>query len=111
MNKLMTLLPLAQTTTDGAGQSAPNPLVQFMPIILIFVVMYMLLIRPQQKKNKEHQELVKKLKAGDRVVTAGGVHGVISAVKDRSVMVQVAENVVMEFSRTSIITVNPEAKA
>ncbi len=110
MNKLMTLLPLAQTTTDGAGQSA-NPLVQFMPIILIFVVMYMLLIRPQQKKNKEHQELVKKLKAGDRVVTAGGIHGVISAVKDRSVMVQVAENIVMEFSRTSIITVNPETKA
>jgi preprotein translocase subunit YajC len=111
MNKLMTLLPLAQTATDGTGQPAPNPLVQFMPIILIFVVMYMLLIRPQQKKNKEHQELVKKLKAGDRVVTAGGVHGVISAVKDRSVMVQVAENVVMEFSRTSIVTVNPEAQA
>lgn len=105
MNLLTTFLPLAQV----GDRPAANPLVQFLPIILIFVVMYMLLIRPQQKKTKEHQELIKRLKAGDKVITAGGIHGVITAVQDRTIVVQVSDNVRIEFSRSSIVTVNPSA--
>lgn len=95
MNFSPDFLPFAQA-------SQPSFLYSFVPIILIFVIMYMLLIRPQQKKNKEHQEMIKRLKAGDKVITAGGIHGVLSKVDDRSLKIKVAENVELEFSRGSV---------
>jgi preprotein translocase subunit YajC len=106
MNIQTALFTLAQgETTKPQG----SPLISFLPLILIFVIMYMLLIRPQQKKNKQHQELIKKLKAGDKVVTAGGMHGVIAGVKDKTILVEVADGVKIEFSRTSVISINAEA--
>ncbi len=94
--------------TAQAETQPANPLVSLFPIILIFVIMYMLLIRPQQKKNKEHQEMVKRLKAGDQVVTAGGIHGRITGVKDKSVTVRIADQVEIEVSRMSVAAVQKE---
>ena len=92
---------LAQTPTPAG----PSPLASFVPIILIFVIMYFLLFRPQMKRQKEHARLVSALKTGDRVVTASGIHGLISNVKDRTVIVKIADNVKIEMEKSAITTV------
>ena len=83
--------------------ATPNPILSFVPIILIFVIFYFLLIRPQQKKQKEHAEMVSKLKKGDQVITNGGICGIISSVKDRTVLLKVDENVKIEIQKNSIV--------
>lgn len=75
---------------DVAGGAAPvNPLVQFMPIILMFVIFYFLLIRPQQKKAKELQAMIAGIKKGDKVVTTGGILGIVSSIQDDYVVMTV----------------------
>ncbi len=96
------LLILAQAAP--AGQQ-PNMLMSMLPLVFIFVIFYFLLIRPQQKKAKEHQKLVESVKTGDRVVTNAGIHGTVANVKDKTVIVKVADNVKIEFDRGAIVTV------
>ena len=73
---------------------------QFIPLILIFVIFYFFLIRPQQKKVKEHKAMVENLKKGDKVVTSGGITGIISRVIDNDkVEVEIAENITVEVVR------------
>ncbi len=73
---------------------------QFIPLILIFVIFYFFLIRPQQKKVKEHKAMVESLKKGDKVVTSGGITGTISRVIDNDkVEIEIAENVTVEVVR------------
>lgn len=97
---------LAILAADAAPPSGPVAfIVQMMPLVLIFVIMYFLFIRPQQKRLREHQELVSQLKVGDRVLTSGGIHGTIQAVKEKTFMVKIAESVVIEISRGAVATV------
>ncbi len=91
---------LAQT--PGASPAGPSPLASFVPIILIFVIMYFLLFRPQMKRQKEQQKLIAALKTGDRVVTASGIHGLISNVKERTVILKIADNVKIEVEKSAI---------
>ncbi len=93
---------LAQASPAATG---PNPLASFIPIILIFVIMYFLLFRPQMKRQKEQAAMAGSLKTGDRVVTASGIHGMISNVKDRTVIVKVADNVKLEMEKSAITNV------
>ncbi len=73
---------------------------QFIPLILIFVIFYFFLIRPQQKKVKEHKAMVESLKKGDKVVTSGGMTGTITRVIDNDkVEIEIAENVIVEVIR------------
>ena len=73
---------------------------QFIPLILIFVIFYFFLIRPQQKKVKEHKAMVEGLKNGDKIVTSGGITGTITRVVDNDkIEVEVAENVTVEVIR------------
>ena len=73
---------------------------QFIPLILIFVIFYFFLIRPQQKKVKEHKAMVENLKKGDKVVTSGGITGIITRVIDNDkVEVEIAENITVEVIR------------
>ena len=75
---------------------------QFIPLILIFVIFYFFLIRPQQKKVKEHKALVESLKKGDKIVTSGGITGTISRVVDNDkVEVEISENVTVEVIRST----------
>jgi len=74
---------------------------------LMFAVMWFLIIRPQQKRQKEHQQMVAALKKGDRVVTSGGLHGVVKDVRDDVLQVKIAENTVVEVSRGAVSTVKP----
>jgi len=79
---------------------------QFIPLILIFAIMYFLLIRPQQKKMKEHQKMVEALRRGDQVVTQGGLIGKVSKVKDDTeVEVELAEGVKVRVVRNTIAQV------
>ena len=83
-------------------------LVTMFPFILMFVILYLLIIRPQQKKQRDHQRLIDELKKGDRVVTSGGVHGTITGIKEQEgiLIVQVAKEVRIEVSRGSISRVD-----
>ncbi len=94
---------LAQAATPAPAGA--NPLASFVPIILIFIIMYFLLFRPQMKRQKEQARLVSSLKTGDRVVTASGIHGMISNVKDRTVIVKIADNVKIEMEKSAIANV------
>jgi preprotein translocase subunit YajC len=87
----------AQAGTDIAG---PGAIQAFLPIILIFVVFYFLLIRPQQKKMREHREMLAAIRRGDRVVTGGGIIGTVSkVVDDAEVIVEIAEGVRVRVQR------------
>ena len=89
---------------EGAPGPQPNPLMQFLPLILIGVIFYFLLIRPQQKQRKEHQALIQSLKTGDKVVTNAGIHGLIANVKDGTVTLKIADNVKVEFDKSSVVS-------
>ena len=77
----------------------------FVPFIFIFIIMYFVMFRPQKKRQEQQQKLVSSLKTGDRVVTNGGIHGLISNVKETTVIVRVADNVKIEMEKSAITTV------
>ena len=85
-------------------------LVQLLPILLIIAVFYVLLIRPQQKRQKELQETISQLKAGDRIVTTGGVIGTITTVRDTSFLIRSAEKSILEISRSAVAGIEEEEK-
>jgi preprotein translocase subunit YajC len=91
--------------------SQANPLLNLMPVILIFVVFYFLLIRPQKKSQDEHKKMVAGLKKNDEVITAGGIHGTIMNVKDSTVTLKVDDNVKIEIQKSSIMTMKRSASA
>ena len=81
----------------------------FVPLIFIFILMYFVMIRPQKKRQEQQQKLVGNLKTGDRVVTNAGIHGLISNVKETTVLVKVADNVKIEIDKSAITNVLKEA--
>ena len=87
---------------------APNPIVSLMPIVLIFIVFYFLLIRPQQKRQKEHTTMLSQLKKGDQVTTNGGICGMISNVKETTVIIKVDDNVKIEFQKSAVSYIKKE---
>ena len=81
------------------------------PMICVFVIMYFLVLRPQQQQRKKLQEMVDNMKTGDAVVTTGGIHGVVSNMKDGStLMLKVADNVRIEVDKSAIASVLKEVK-
>ena len=109
MEILHSLTFIAQAAAEAPG-AQPNPLMSFLPLIFIFVIFYFLLIRPQQKKQKEHQKLVSALKTGDKVITTAGIHGLITNVKETTVLVKIAENVKVEFDKSAVAVVEKSAE-
>ena len=81
---------------------------QFMPIILMFVVLYFLMIRPQMKKAKEHKAMIDALSKGDEVVTSGGIAGKITKVGDTYVGVEIADNVEIQLQKPAVAMVLPK---
>jgi preprotein translocase subunit YajC len=97
----------------GTAAPAANPIialvVQFAPILLIFAVMYLLLIRPQQQRQKALDQMLKNLKKGDRVVTSGGMMGTVVGVDDSKVVLRISDEVKAEFTKASIVQVLQES--
>ncbi|TVP80172.1 MAG: preprotein translocase subunit YajC [Puniceicoccaceae bacterium] len=89
----ITFLPLAQAAPAGGGFAG------FIPIILLFVGMWFLIIAPQRKRQKAHDQMLKELKTGDEIVTSGGIFGTITNVKDDCFVVRIAENTKIELGR------------
>jgi preprotein translocase subunit YajC len=79
-----------------------------LPFVLMFAVFYFLLIRPQQKRQKERNNMLNALQKGDKVVTIGGLHGTIDMITDEKITLKVAENVKMVFERTAVNSVPKE---
>ena len=80
-------------------------LLSILPFVFIFVIMYYVMLRPQMRRQKEQAKLVSALKTGDRVVTSSGIHGLISNVKDKTVIVKIADNVKIEMDKTAVTNV------
>jgi preprotein translocase subunit YajC len=83
-------------------QSAVNPLVQLFPLLLIFIIFYFLVIRPQKQKEKDHQKMLSALNKNDEVVTFGGIYGTIVNVKEKTLILRIDENVKIEIEKNSI---------
>jgi preprotein translocase subunit YajC len=91
---------------QGTGIFDQSALVQFLPLILIFVVFYFLLIRPQQRKAKDHKTMLDALRRGDRVVTGGGIIGTVARVDNpEEVVIDIADNVRVRVVRSTITSV------
>ena len=103
---MMSFIPMflqdAGTAQVGGGMGG---LVTFLPLILILLIMYFLMIRPQNKKQKETQKMIEALKKGDKVITIGGIHGTVASTKENTIIVKVDDNTRIEFNRTAIATV------
>lgn len=96
----------AMAQADSAAQG--DPIMQFLPLVILFVIFYFLLIRPQQKKAKEHKLMVQGLKKGDEIVTSGGIVGKVNEVSENFLTCQIAENVEVKLQSHAISTVLPK---
>jgi preprotein translocase subunit YajC len=103
----MSLL-FAEAWAADAGAPPSAGWLEFLPLILLFVIFYFFLIRPQQKRQKEHRNLISALSKGDEVVTSGGMVGTISKVEDDFVVCQVGNGVQLRFQKPSIVATLPK---
>lgn len=101
------MFTLLQTAPAGGSGSL---LVSMAPIAIIFLIFYFLMIRPQNKKQKETEKMIAALKKGDKIITIGGIHGLVSATKENTVIIKVDDNTKIEFLRSAIAQVIVEAK-
>lgn len=92
---------------EGQVGGVEGLIASLIPLILIFVIFYFLLIRPQQKRAKEHKAMIDNLKRGDKVITAGGIYGVIESVGNNTVILKVAENVKIKIGKGYIVSLRP----
>jgi preprotein translocase subunit YajC len=98
----------AQTAPAAAGSSTESTLYSLLPLVLMFVVLYFIMIRPQMKKQKEHKAMIDALAKGDEVVIAGGVLGRVSKLGDTIIHVEVANGVEVQVQRPAVIQVLPK---
>ncbi|MDJ0834371.1 MAG: preprotein translocase subunit YajC [Gammaproteobacteria bacterium] len=98
--------------SDAVAQGAPaaqgDPFMSFLPLIILFVIFYFLLIRPQQKKAKEHKQMIESLSKGDEVVTQGGIVGKITDVSEGFFTCKIADNVEVKVQSHAVATVLPK---
>ena len=99
---MLNFLVYAMGTNQGAQEAQGGGFSVFIPLILMFIIFYFLLIRPQQKKVKQHKEMIASLRKGDRVVTAGGIHGTITSISDNTVTLEIAPKVRIKIQKGSI---------
>jgi len=103
---------IAMARQPGAGQQQGSWFTSLIPIVVIFAIFYFLMIRPQQKQQKKHREMVNSLQKGNRVVTRGGIIGTVYGVADNVITLEVADDIKIKFSREAIANVqNGEANA
>ena len=109
----MSFISLLQEAAGAApsASSTAGLLSTIVPFLLIIVIFYFFLIRPQNKKQKETEKMIAALKKGDKVVTIGGIHGVVSSTKEKTIIVKVDDNCKIEFSRSAIAGVEADKPA
>jgi preprotein translocase subunit YajC len=100
--------PFVSSAWAQAGGTQSDPLLGFLPLVIIFVLFYFLLIRPQSKRQKEHRQMVEALASGDEIVTGGGVLGKVVDVGEQFVAVEVASGVTLKVQKHTIAAVLPK---
>jgi preprotein translocase subunit YajC len=93
----------------GAPEGGAAGFASFIPLILMFVIFYFLLIRPQQKRSKEHRSMIANLKKGDRIVTSGGLHGRVTGMDETTLTVEIADKVRVKISRGNVAAITQTA--
>jgi preprotein translocase subunit YajC len=104
-------LAYAMGAGGAGGAGGSGGLGAFLPLIIIFAIFYFLLIRPQQKKSKQHKQLLSELRKGDKVISSGGLHGVITGMSDEVLTVEISPKVRVKISRGSIAGVIRRSEA
>ncbi len=105
---MISFVPLLAQDAPAAGPG--GGIGMFVPMILIMVMFYFVLIRPQRKAQKAQEEMRKNIRVGDKVVTVGGAHGIVSGMTDKTVSVKVADGLSIKFDRSAIATVTDSKK-
>lgn len=100
----MTILAMA-APAGGAGGQQGSPLEMFVPMLIIFGIFYFMMIRPQQRKEKERRKMIEEIKKGDRILFGGGILGTVTNTKDQVFVVKVADNVKLEVLRAAVTRV------
>ena len=95
------MFDIAYALGGGGGEGAGG-FTGFIPLILMFVIFYFLLSRPQQKKTKEHRQMISNLKKGDRIITSGGIHGRITGMDESTLTVEIADKVRVKVARGNV---------
>ena len=91
--------------------SSTGGFLSFLPIVVLIPVMYLVMIRPQQKRQKQWQEMLSSIKAGDRVTTAGGIRGIILSIKDDTIVIRVApDGIKLEVAKNAIASVTTDSE-
>ena len=96
--------------SPGQGQQQ-DPIMAFLPLILIAFIFYFLIYRPQKKRQKERESLVSKMEKGDKVITSSGIHGTVAQVEDTTILVQVSDTTKIRFEKSSVNAVTPKNSA
>jgi preprotein translocase subunit YajC len=103
----VTVLAMSAPPAQGGGSGA-SPLLSFLPLVLIFVVFWFLIIRPQKKQQDVRRKMLEAVKRGDRVLTTGGLYGIVKDVKGDVLVIAIAENVKVEVAKGAITAVTGE---
>ena len=98
----------AQTTAAATGSDFQSTLMSMLPLVLMFVVLYFVMIRPQMKKQKEHKAMIDALAKGDEVVTGGGMFGKVTKIGDSNVSLEIASGVEIQMQRSAVVQVLPK---
>ena len=91
---------------QGGQQS--NPILSFLPLIVIGAILYLMIYRPQKKRQKEREALVGQMEKGDKVITSSGMHGTVSQIEEKKILLQVSDNTKIWFEKASVSTVVPK---
>jgi preprotein translocase subunit YajC len=102
------LMTISDQAPGGAGQG--SFITALVPFILVFVIFYLLIIMPSRKKQKKHQEMVEKLKAGDKIVTSGGIYGTVMGTKEDRIEVKISSNVKIDITKNAVAAILGQKK-
>ncbi|HTK80950.1 MAG TPA: preprotein translocase subunit YajC [Bacteroidota bacterium] len=89
-----------------AGSGGGGIFSALVPILLVFLIFYFMILRPQQKKQKDREKLLSGIQKGDKIITVGGMHGTVIGLEEKTVLVQITDEVKVKFERSAISTIN-----
>jgi preprotein translocase subunit YajC len=105
---VLTITPVAVAFAQDATGGGQSTIFSIAPLVILFVIFYFFLIRPQQKRAKEHKEMLSKVTQGDNIITTGGIHGRVTQVGDETLTVEIAEKIRVKVSRSAVSIRKPK---